>query len=500
MRKPAVINKSIFQAATLAAVALFAAAVFAADTKGPPAPAGTTLRYHFQKGERYVLVSSGTNQDRIEKLADQTVTSNVSESGRTICWLVGEVSPQGTADVKMIFLSNWFEKYKDGRLACKLNSANATGNDPRFLQSKVFSKSPLQFTITSRGQITKITGVDEAVDRYRNMVEKATQDRDIRSELDQELEESCSEESIRSTLTELLDPYPEGPVKKGDTWDNSISLPMEGVKVSGRQHFRLESDPAPGSLFQVATTSSATIIPQLKNVEVDVAKAVMTRLAGRDFQTGLPMQQVDRQELDLTTYSTSGGQRQPLVHVVVRSRSRLTIMKGEASDYSSNGYTLAEKKKSKEALADLDKAIAVQPDCALLYAKRGDVRRMFEDYPGAINDFDRAIKLDPELDEAYRGRGCARTLAKDLPGAIADYTELIRRQSELWRYYYLRAGLYEDQKKYDLALADLKAALERYSDNPDLYHARAVVYWKAGNKSAGDADMARFNELNSDQK
>jgi tetratricopeptide (TPR) repeat protein len=231
-----------------------------------------------------------------------------------------------------------------------------------------------------------------------------------------------------------------------------------------------------------------------------MVKAAMTRQAGHDFQTGLPIQQVDRLELDQTVYATADGQRKPVVRVVASSRNRLTIMKGEASTLSSNGYSLAEKKQAAEALAELDKAIAVQPDCALLYGKRGDIRRMFEDYQGAIKDFDQAIKIDPELDEGYRGRGCARMLAEDLPGAIADYTELIRRQPELWRYYYYRAGLYEDQKKYDLALVDLKAALERNLDDPNLYRARAVVYWKAGHKAAGDADMAKFNELNSDHQ
>ena len=488
------INRWFLRAAVLAVVALCADGVMAAEEP----PAGTTLRYHFQKGDRYVLLTSSMNRDRIEKLEDHTVTTSVVETERNICWEVVEVSPQGTAEVKMWFASNEFEKYQDGRLTRKLHSADATDNDPLFLLSKVYSKNPCQFTITNRGQVTKITGVEEALDKYRNWVEKATEDREIRAALDKELEETCGEENIRSTLTDLLVPFPEGPVKKGATWDNSISRPMEGVLVTGKQQFRLDSDVAPDRLLQVSSTCTAKITPQIKNLEVELVKAEMTRQAGHDFQSGLPMRQVDRLEFDLTTYATDDGQRKPLVHVVASSRIRLSVIKGEAYDHFCNGIRLADKKQAAEAIAELDKAIALQPDCTVLYHRRGMIRESFDDYKGAIKDFDQAIKIDPEFDEGYRGRGYSRMLADDLPGALADFTELIRRQPELWRYYYLRAGIYEDQKKYDLALADLKAAMERNMDDANLYRARAVVYWKAGNQAAGDADMARFNELKSE--
>src|SRR5262249_54080077 len=58
------------------------------------------------------------------------------------------------------------------------------------------------------------------------------------------------------------------------------------------------------------------------------------------------------------------------------------------------------------------------PPTAASWCERGRVRRMHEDFDGAIAAYDRAIELDPKRAEAWCGRGTARSYKRDFDAAI----------------------------------------------------------------------------------
>jgi tetratricopeptide (TPR) repeat protein len=67
-----------------------------------------------------------------------------------------------------------------------------------------------------------------------------------------------------------------------------------------------------------------------------------------------------------------------------------------------HGGACLDKGKHDEAIADYDKAIALDPSFALAYsnrglayAKKGDVDRAIADYDKAIADFRKALEIDP---------------------------------------------------------------------------------------------------------
>lgn len=57
------------------------------------------------------------------------------------------------------------------------------------------------------------------------------------------------------------------------------------------------------------------------------------------------------------------------------------------------------------AVADYDRAIALNPKYAGAYKSRGNARVKQGDLDGAIADYDRAIELVPDYAEAYFKRG-----------------------------------------------------------------------------------------------
>jgi tetratricopeptide (TPR) repeat protein len=140
--------------------------------------------------------------------------------------------------------------------------------------------------------------------------------------------------------------------------------------------------------------------------------------------------------------------------------------------YYERGWARAEKGDYEGAIADLTKAIELNPKQARAYAERGWARRQRGDYDGAIADYNRAIELAPRVSSAYYdNRGLARLEKGDCGGAIADFTKVIELDPKHARAYVGRGtsrfymgdnrGAIEDWQK---AIA-LKPDLERQLDS-----------------------------------
>lgn len=72
------------------------------------------------------------------------------------------------------------------------------------------------------------------------------------------------------------------------------------------------------------------------------------------------------------------------------------------------------------ALADYDRAIALNAKSAEIYTDRGITRRLKGDNDGAVDDYDRAIALNPKYAPAYANRSVVRAAKGDQKGALDD--------------------------------------------------------------------------------
>jgi tetratricopeptide (TPR) repeat protein len=141
--------------------------------------------------------------------------------------------------------------------------------------------------------------------------------------------------------------------------------------------------------------------------------------------------------------------------------------------YYERGEARAEKGDYEGAIADLSKAIEVDPKQARAYAERGWARRQMGDYDGAIADYNRAIELAPQVSSAYYdNRGLARLKKGDYGGAIADFTKVIELDPKHASAYVGRGtsrfymgdhrGAIEDWQKAITLKPDLEAQLESW--------------------------------------
>ncbi|MBA4377621.1 MAG: hypothetical protein C0395_03050 [Gemmatimonas sp.] len=95
---------------------------------------------------------------------------------------------------------------------------------------------------------------------------------------------------------------------------------------------------------------------------------------------------------------------------------------------NNRGLAWAERGDRAAALADLDRALRLDPRYADALGNRGVVKGERGDYDGAIADFDEALRLAPAFAAARAGRadalfrrGVARFQAADYAGAVADF-------------------------------------------------------------------------------
>ncbi len=122
--------------------------------------------------------------------------------------------------------------------------------------------------------------------------------------------------------------------------------------------------------------------------------------------------------------------------------------------YKGRGNAKYAKQDLDGAIADYDRAIALNPNGADAYYNRGLAKRTKQDLDGAIADFDRAIALNPNDPDAYYNRGNAKRAKEDLDGAIADYGRTIALDPNYAPAYNNRGKAKDIRGDFDGARAD----------------------------------------------
>jgi serine/threonine-protein kinase len=93
------------------------------------------------------------------------------------------------------------------------------------------------------------------------------------------------------------------------------------------------------------------------------------------------------------------------------------------------------------AIADYDRAIALNPKCGGYYSNRGEAKYTLKKVPEALADYNKCIELDPGNAQAYFNRGTLKILClTNYTEAITDFTKAIELHSDpheedifLWR-------------------------------------------------------------------
>ncbi|WP_310411869.1 tetratricopeptide repeat protein [Chamaesiphon sp. OTE_8_metabat_110] len=147
--------------------------------------------------------------------------------------------------------------------------------------------------------------------------------------------------------------------------------------------------------------------------------------------------------------------------------AELSRQQGRMDSYQRTMKLIAQLK-GEGTIADLDRAIKINPNDAIAYVEKGLAKYNQGDKQGAIADYDRAIKINPNFADAYSNRGLAKSALGDKQGAIADYDRAIKITPKDAAAYISQAAAYIGRGGIKLELGDKQGAIADLSKGAEL--------------------------------
>jgi tetratricopeptide (TPR) repeat protein len=148
------------------------------------------------------------------------------------------------------------------------------------------------------------------------------------------------------------------------------------------------------------------------------------------------------------------------------------------SAYNNRGFLKTEQLGDPQgALADYNQALEIDPQDAVVYSNRGTLKtEKLKDFRGAMIDFNRSIAINPRLSQPYNNRGFLKEKLNDFSGALADYNKAIEINPQSDSGYHNRGHL----KLFKLddvqgALVDFNKAIALDPKNSETYSYRGYL-------------------------
>ena len=145
------------------------------------------------------------------------------------------------------------------------------------------------------------------------------------------------------------------------------------------------------------------------------------------------------------------------------------------------------------ALADLDRAIDLDPSMATGYFARGDLKRVGGDPDGAIADLTIAIQLNPNFPRAYVSRGNAHRNKGEANAAVADFNKAIRLDAKS-ALAYIGRGM--ARLPAGTAIRDFNRAIRLDPKSPEAFFGRGWAHFSRGDAAGAISDLTRAIDLN----
>jgi tetratricopeptide (TPR) repeat protein len=141
------------------------------------------------------------------------------------------------------------------------------------------------------------------------------------------------------------------------------------------------------------------------------------------------------------------------------------------------------------AMADLNKAIEIDPYTAQSFSARGLLHFQQKEFNKALADLDESIRLDPYFSGNYINRGLVKYNLNDLRGAMADYDRVIEMDENNLIARFNRGLLRAQVADNNRAIRDFDKVIELEPENIIAYLNRAMLQNETGNKAGALNDL-----------
>jgi tetratricopeptide (TPR) repeat protein len=144
-----------------------------------------------------------------------------------------------------------------------------------------------------------------------------------------------------------------------------------------------------------------------------------------------------------------------------------------------------------KALTDANEAVRLAPNDAQAFDYRGNVFNNNRQYDRAIADYNEALRLKPDDAQTHMDRGVAYYFKQDYQSAIGDYDQAIKLDPKKSRAYTNRGAAYKKLGRTDAAIADESAAIKLDPLEPEYYDNRGLSF---ADNDDYDRAIADYNE------
>ncbi len=166
----------------------------------------------------------------------------------------------------------------------------------------------------------------------------------------------------------------------------------------------------------------------------------------------------------------------------------IAINPRSAEAYISRAEAQISMGKAREANDDANRALKLKPNAAKAYVVRATAKVGLSDLTGARADANRAIQLAPDLSAAYGVRGLTKVLSGDYRNVATDFDRAIALDSSSVDAYLLRGQVRRFLGNFDGALSDIEYVISRKTKLSEAYGTRALIRLGKDDKAGAKAD------------
>jgi tetratricopeptide (TPR) repeat protein len=151
---------------------------------------------------------------------------------------------------------------------------------------------------------------------------------------------------------------------------------------------------------------------------------------------------------------------------------------------------------SRRALADLDEAVRLHSNHAPSFYHRGYIKERIGQLDAAISDLSEAIRIRPKYSDAYFTRGLAWERKRDYANAIKDFDEYVRLEPDAPEGHAARGDVLDSNGAYNEAIAAYDTAIDLDASFWDAYKSRGIARTNLGNYAEAIADFDIYIKQN----
>ncbi len=159
-------------------------------------------------------------------------------------------------------------------------------------------------------------------------------------------------------------------------------------------------------------------------------------------------------------------------------------------------YSLGETGKRREAIADLDIAIELDPTDSDYFDLRGRNHRRIGEIEKAISDYSSAVEINPKNHSSWNGLGFIYEKRHELDRALAAYEKAVEAKPDFDTAHRNIGDVHAALGQFTQAIAAYNKAISIDRDDNDHIRSRGLAYFYMGDNHRAIEDLRKAVELN----